>query len=63
MWMRLSTTCVALGLAMAPILPVEAILTLAAETFQLCRTLAGISTTVNVQLQVEKLKITAMLIR
>lgn len=63
MWMLWSTTCVALGVAQALILPAEATLMPATEIFQLCRTLAGISMMANVKLEVEKLKIMVICIR
>lgn len=63
MWMLLSTTCVGLRVAQAHILPVEAILMLGPEIFQLCHTLAGISMMANVELEVEKLKIMVICIR
>jgi len=63
MWMLLSTTCVGLEVAQAPMLLVEVILMLGPKIFQLCRTLTGISMTENVRVEVETLKIMVICIR
>lgn len=63
MWMLLSTTCVGLQVAQAPIPPVGAILMLGVKIFQLCRTQAGISMMANVTLEMEKFRITVIYIR